>query len=136
MVGHALKHHTAVDVSIVGVRITEESGYKATLTAVFADGSRRQRSIEGVSQRKYLNNIRPEYSRVYQVCVLSYRRMSGARVARFFSGYSTPKRGKNTIDRKYVVQTAINYTKFFHFEALQNLPKMVSLVCIFWRANK
>ena len=67
MVGHSLKHHTAVDVSIVGVRITEESPYKATLTSVFQDGTRRQRSIEGVSQRKYLNNIRPEYSRVYQV---------------------------------------------------------------------
>ena len=62
-----MKHHTAVDVSIVGVRITEESPYKATLTSVFQDGTRRQRSIEGVSQRKYLNNIRPEYSRVYQV---------------------------------------------------------------------
>jgi hypothetical protein len=67
MVGHALKHHTAVDVSIVGVRITEESPYKATLTSIFQDGTRRQRNIEGVSQRKYLNNIRPEYSRVYQV---------------------------------------------------------------------
>ena len=67
MVGHPLKHHTAVDVSIVGVRITEESPYKATLTSIFDDGTRRQRTVEGVSQRKYLNNIRPEYSRVYQV---------------------------------------------------------------------
>ena len=68
MVGHALKHFSAVDVSVVGVRITEEIPYKATLTAIFPDGTRRQRSnVEGVLQRKYLNNIRPEYSRVYRI---------------------------------------------------------------------
>jgi len=68
MVGHVLQHHSAVDVSVVGVRITEEIPYKATLTAVFPDGTRRQRNnVEGVLQKKYLNNIRPEYSRVYQI---------------------------------------------------------------------
>merc|ERR1711990_941709 len=67
MVGHALKHFRAVDVSVVGVRITEENPYKATLTSVFPDGSRRQRTIEGVVQRVYLDNIRPEYSRVYHI---------------------------------------------------------------------
>jgi len=70
MVGHMLKHNTAVDVSVVGVRITEETPYKATLMTVFKDGSQRKRNIDGVSQRKYLNNIRPEYSRVYQVFLL------------------------------------------------------------------
>ncbi len=67
MVGHPLEHYRAVDVSVVGVRITEETPYRATLTAVFPDGSRRQRSVEGVAQRIYLNNIRPEYSIVYQI---------------------------------------------------------------------
>ena len=67
MVGHALQHFRAVDVSVVGVRITEETPYRATLSAVFPDGSRRQRKIEGVVQRIYLDNIRPEYSRVYHI---------------------------------------------------------------------
>ena len=67
MVGHALKHFRAVDVSVVGIRITEENPYKATLTSVFPDGSRRSRTIEGVVQRIYLDNIRPEYSRVYHI---------------------------------------------------------------------
>ena len=61
MVGHALKHFRAVDVSVVGVRITEETPYRATLSAIFPDGSRRQRRIDGVVQRIYLDNIRPEY---------------------------------------------------------------------------
>ena len=38
MVGHALKHFRAVDVSVVGVRITEETPYRATLSAIFPDG--------------------------------------------------------------------------------------------------
>lgn len=67
MVGHALQHFRAVDVSVVGVRITEETPYRATLHAIFPDGSRRQRSVEGVVQRIYLDNIRPEYSRVYHI---------------------------------------------------------------------
>ena len=67
MVGHALKHFRAVDVSVVGVRITEETPYRATLSAIFPDGSRRQRRIDGVVQRIYLDNIRPEYSRVYHI---------------------------------------------------------------------
>lgn len=67
MVGHSLRHFKAVDVSVVGIRITEESPYRATLTAVFPDGSKRQRTIDGVAQRIYLNNIRPEYSRVYKI---------------------------------------------------------------------
>lgn len=67
MVGHLLRHHSAVDVSIVGVRITEELPYTGTLTTVFPDGSRRQRHVQGTLQRKYLDNIRPEYSRVYRI---------------------------------------------------------------------
>ena len=67
MVGHALQHFRAVDVSVVGVRITEETPYRATLSAIFPDGSRRQRRIDGVVQRIYLDNIRPEYSRVYHI---------------------------------------------------------------------
>ena len=67
MVGHSLRHQSAVDVSIVGIRITEEEPYSAVLTSVFPDGSKRQRKINGVLQRKYLNNIRPEYSRVYRI---------------------------------------------------------------------
>ena len=67
MVGHSLQHNKAVDVSVVGIRITQENPYRATLTSVFPDGSRRQRIIEGVVQSIYLDNIRPEYSRVYHI---------------------------------------------------------------------
>jgi len=67
MVGHALQHFRAVDVSVVGVRITEETPYRGTLSAIFPDGSRRQRQVDGVVQRIYLDNIRPEYSRVYRI---------------------------------------------------------------------
>jgi len=68
MVGHALKHYSAVDVTVVGEAITEEIPYKGTLTAHFDDGTRRTRNnVNGVLQRKYLNNIRPEYSRVYKI---------------------------------------------------------------------
>ncbi len=67
MVGHQLRHNTAVDVSVVGVRVTEEHTYRGTLTSVFPDGARRERRVEGVLQRRYLNNIRPEYSRVYRI---------------------------------------------------------------------
>ena len=67
MVGHSLQHYRAVDVSVVGVRITEETPYKATLFSIFPDGSRRKRVIDGVVQRIYLDNIRPEYSRVYRI---------------------------------------------------------------------
>lgn len=67
MVGHALRHQTAVDVSVVGVLITEEHSYSADLTTVFPDGTRQHRQVSGVLQRRYLNNIRPEYSRVYRI---------------------------------------------------------------------
>ena len=108
MVGYALRHYSAVDVSVVGVRVTEvrerkvcnnrlcdspmpflkvcatkvnsillevsatlrtfqEQSYRGTLTSVFPDGARRERRVEGVVQRRYLNNIRPEYSRVYRI---------------------------------------------------------------------
>ena len=53
---------------IVADKITVESPYRATLTSIFPDGTKRQRKrVEGVLQRKYLNNIRPEYSRVYEI---------------------------------------------------------------------
>jgi len=67
MVGYSLRHYSAVDVSVVGVRVTEEQSYRGTLTSVFPDGARRERRVEGVVQRRYLNNIRPEYSRVYRI---------------------------------------------------------------------
>ena len=45
----------------------QEESYRGTLTSVFPDGARRERRVEGVVQRRYLNNIRPEYSRVYRI---------------------------------------------------------------------
>ena len=40
---------------------------RATLVSIFPGGARRERRVSGVIQRKYLNNIRPEYSRVYRI---------------------------------------------------------------------
>eukprot|EP00093_Oithona_nana_P010170 10170.XXX_280210_281716_1 [CDS] Oithona nana genome sequencing. len=93
MVGHALQHFRAVDVSVVGVRITEETPYRASLTAVFPDGSRRERHIEGVVQRIYLDNIRPEYSRVYHIKEASKADSSqeGASTTTFQPGHRRPK---------------------------------------------
>ena len=52
----------------VADKITVESPYRATLTSIFPDGTRRQRkNVEGVMQRKYLNNISADYSRVYEI---------------------------------------------------------------------
>ncbi|CAB4054892.1 unnamed protein product [Lepeophtheirus salmonis] len=67
MVGHELEPYSAVDVAVVGVRMTEEEPYVATLTSVFSDGSRMTRRVDGILQRRYLDNIRPEYSRIYQI---------------------------------------------------------------------
>ena len=93
MVGHALQHFRAVDVSVVGVRITEETPYRASLTAVFPDGSRRERHIEGVVQRIYLDNIRPEYSRVDHIKEASKADSSqeGASTTTFQPGNRRPK---------------------------------------------
>ena len=45
-----------------------ESPYRATLTSIFPDGTRRQRkNVEGVLQKKYYNNIRAEYSQVREI---------------------------------------------------------------------
>ena len=52
MVGHSLRHQSAVDVSIVGVRVVEEHNYRGTLTSVFPGGARRQRKVEGLLQKK------------------------------------------------------------------------------------
>ena len=43
MVGRSLRHQSAVDVSVVGVRVTEERPYSAVLVAVYPDGDRRSR---------------------------------------------------------------------------------------------
>ena len=40
MVGYALRHYAAVDVSVVGVRVTEEHSYTGTLTSIFPGGAR------------------------------------------------------------------------------------------------
>ena len=58
---------TSILISVAD-KITVESPYRATLTSIFPDGTRRQRkNVEGVLQRKYLNNIRAEYSQVREI---------------------------------------------------------------------
>lgn len=52
MVGYSLKHQTAVDVSVVGVKVTEEQSYSGILTSIYSDGARRERKVSGVIQRK------------------------------------------------------------------------------------
>eukprot|EP00096_Caligus_rogercresseyi_P015365 TRINITY_DN7813_c0_g1_i1.p1 TRINITY_DN7813_c0_g1~~TRINITY_DN7813_c0_g1_i1.p1 ORF type:complete len:439 (-),score=111.51 TRINITY_DN7813_c0_g1_i1:973-2289(-) len=67
MVGHELTPFTSVDVVVAGVRITEEEPYVATLTSIFSDGSRMTRRVDGILQRRYLDNIRPQYSQIYHI---------------------------------------------------------------------
>lgn len=45
MVGHSLRHQSAVDVRVVGVRVTEETPYSGVLASVYADGDRRTRYV-------------------------------------------------------------------------------------------
>ena len=63
-----LKFYQYIILFVVADKITLESPYRATLTSIFPDGTRRQRkNVEGVLQRKYLNNIRAEYSQVREI---------------------------------------------------------------------
>ena len=62
---------------VVADKITVESPYRATLTSIFPDGTRRQRkNVEGVLQRKYLNNIRAIYSPVREIKELKVKEKS------------------------------------------------------------
>lgn len=67
MVGHNMQHNSAVDVVIRAEEVKEEQAYTGTLVAVFADGSVRERRVEGVQHTNYLNDIQPQYSKLYVI---------------------------------------------------------------------
>ena len=67
MVGHSMTHNSAVDVVIRAMSVKEEQPYTGTLVAVFADGSVRERRVEGVQQIHYLDDIQPQYSKLYVI---------------------------------------------------------------------
>ena len=67
MVGHDMGRNTAVDVTVAADAVTEEQAYTAQMVAVFSDGSRRERRVEGIMQRRYLDIIRPEFSKLYEI---------------------------------------------------------------------
>ena len=67
MVGFDMKRNSAVDVYVVCDAVVEEQPYTALLTAVFADGGRRERRVEGVMQNNYMDRIRAQYSDLYRI---------------------------------------------------------------------
>ena len=57
-----MNKNTAVDFDIVADQVQEEQSWTAVLEAVFSDGSRRERMVEGVTLTSYLDMIQPHYS--------------------------------------------------------------------------
>ena len=67
MVGFDMQQNSAVDVRVVCDSIKLEQPFSGTLVAVFPDGSERTRQVEGSMVLESLQNIRPEYSKLYQI---------------------------------------------------------------------
>ena len=70
-----MNKNTAVDVEIVAEVVGEERAWAGLLTAVFADGSHRERNVSGVKVNNYLLTI------TTTIRVISYCRK------RFFNPY-------------------------------------------------
>ena len=62
MVEFNMNKNTAVDFDIVADQVQEEQSWTGVLEAVFSDGSRRERTVEGVTLTSYLDMIQPQYS--------------------------------------------------------------------------
>jgi len=67
MVGYDMKKNSAIDVKVVADSLLDEQHYNGLLRAIFPDGSGRDRQVEGVMQSRYLDRIRPEYSKLYKI---------------------------------------------------------------------
>ena len=49
MVEFNMQRNTALDVEVVAERVVQEQSWSGVMVAVFADGSKRQRNVEGVT---------------------------------------------------------------------------------------
>ena len=67
MVGHNMNKNTAVDIEVEAQLVTEEQPWRGRMTAVFSDGSQREREVEGVTLTSYLDMIQPSYSVLYLI---------------------------------------------------------------------
>lgn len=67
MVGFNMKKNSAVDVYLRCTLVEEEQAYTGMLTAIYKDGARRERKVEGVMLHKFMDNIRDEYSELYRI---------------------------------------------------------------------
>ena len=67
MVGHNMNKNTAVDIEVEAQLVTEEQPWRGRMTAVFSDGSQREREVEGVTVTSYLDMIQPSYSVLYLI---------------------------------------------------------------------
>lgn len=67
MVEFNMHRNTAVDVEVLAERVEEEQSWSGVMVAVFADGSKRQRNVEGVTITTFLDRIRPRYSNPHRI---------------------------------------------------------------------
>jgi len=67
MVGHDMEKNSAVDVEVIAMEVNEEQPYTGLLVSIFPDGSSRDREVEGVMQRSYLDRIQPHYSELHMI---------------------------------------------------------------------
>ena len=67
LVEHSLDKNSAIDIEILAEKVSEEQLWSGILVAIFADGSRRERQVEGVTLTSFLDMISPSYSEPHRI---------------------------------------------------------------------
>ncbi len=67
MVEYSMDKNTAIDIEILAEKVSEEQLWSGILVAIFADGSRRDREVEGVTLTSFLDMISPSYSAPHRI---------------------------------------------------------------------
>lgn len=67
MVEYSMEKNTAIDIEILAEKVSEEQLWSGILVAIFADGSRRGREVEGVTMTRFLDMISPSYSQPHRI---------------------------------------------------------------------
>ena len=67
MVEYSMDKNTAVDIEILAEKVSEEQLWSGILVAIFADGSRREREVQGVTLTSFLDLISPSYSAPHRI---------------------------------------------------------------------
>ena len=67
MVEYSMDKNTAIDIEILAEKVSEEQLWSGILVAIFADGSRREREVQGVTLTSFLDLISPSYSAPHRI---------------------------------------------------------------------